>query len=121
VVQNDYPAMYNSQLEERRKFRYPPFTRLVEITLKHRDNELLDKAAAFLATLLHQSIKEKIMGPEYPLISRIQRLYLKSILVKIEKGKNLSVVKQLLLTSINEMTNKVEYRSVQCTIDVDPY
>jgi primosomal protein N' (replication factor Y) len=121
VVQNDYQGMYNNQLEERRKFRYPPFSRLVEITLKHRDNVVLDIAATFLATLFRQSVKEKIMGPEYPLISRIQRLYLKSILVKIEKGKNLSPVKQQLLACISEMAAKAEYRSVQCTIDVDPY
>ena len=61
------------------------------------------------------------MGPEYPLISRIQNLYLKSLLVKIEKGKNLIAVKQQILACIGEMSAKVEYRSVQCTIDVDPY
>jgi primosomal protein N' (replication factor Y) len=94
---------------------------LVEITMKHHNIDILDKSAIFLATLLRQSVREKIMGPEYPLISRIQRLYLKCILVKIENGKNLSGVKVQLLTGISEMTGKAEYRSVQCTIDVDPY
>ena len=121
VVQNDYLAMYNDQLEERRRFRYPPFSRLVEITLKHRDINLLDKAADFLANQMRQLVREKIMGPEYPLISRIQNLYLKSMLVKIEKGKNLSVVKSQILAGISQMTGNTEYRSVQYTIDVDPY
>ena len=121
VVQNDYLAMYNDQLEERRRFRYPPFSRLVEITLKHRDINLLDKAADFLANRMRQLVREKIMGPEYPLISRIQNLYLKSMLVKIEKGKNLSVVKSQILAGISQMTGNTEYRSVQYTIDVDPY
>jgi primosomal protein N' (replication factor Y) len=121
VVENDYVAMYNDQLEERRRFRYPPFSRLVEITLKHSDIDVLDKAADFLATRFRQAIPEKIMGPEYPLISRIQRLYLKSILIKIEKGKNLAGIKLQLQAGISEMAGKVEYRSVHCTIDVDPY
>jgi primosomal protein N' (replication factor Y) len=121
VVNNDYLSMYIDQLEERRRFRYPPFSRLVKITLKHRDNEALDKAAAFLANLLRKSINEKFLGPEYPLVSRIQRLYLKSILVKIEKGKNLSGLKSQLSAIISELSGNVEYRSVQCTIDVDPF
>jgi primosomal protein N' (replication factor Y) len=121
VVQNDYLAMYTDQLEERRKFRYPPFCRLVEITLKHRDKDVLDNAARFLATLFRQSIKEKIMGPEYPLISRIRNLYLKSMLVKIENGKSLPDVKEQILAGIREMTVNPEFRSVQYTVDVDPY
>jgi primosomal protein N' (replication factor Y) len=121
VAQNDYLAMYNDQLEERRRFRYPPFSRLVEITLKHRDVKVLDQAADFLANRLRQLVREKIMGPEYPLISRIRNLYLKNMLVKIEKSKNLSVIKLQILAGIREMTGKVEYRSVQCAVDVDPH
>ena len=121
VVHNDYLAMYTDQLEERRKFRYPPFCRLVEITLKHRDKDVLDNAARFLATLLRQSIKEKIMGPEYPLISRIRNLYLKSMLVKIQNGKSLPGVKKQILTGIREMAVNHEFRSIQYIVDVDPY
>jgi len=113
--------MYHEQLEERRKFRYPPFSRMVKIVLKHRDQKLLDIAAGYLASLLRISIKTKIMGPEYPLISRIQNLHLKSILLKIEKGKDLSRVKQLILSAIKEMQSKPEFRSMQYKLDVDPY
>jgi len=121
VIQNDYVALYNDQLEERRRFTYPPFCRLVEITLKHRNRNELDKAAGTLANLLRQSIRAKIMGPEYPLISRIQNLYLKSMLVKIERGKNLPVVKQQIVDCIRGQLVNPEFRSVQYTIDVDPY
>ena len=121
VVLNDYASMYHEQLEERRKFRYPPFSRMVKIVLKHRDQKLLDIAAGYLASLLRISIKAKIMGPEYPLISRIQNLHLKSILLKIEKGKDLSRVKQLILSAIKEMQSKPEFRSMQHKLDVDPY
>lgn len=121
VVKNDYLAMYNDQLEERRKFRYPPFSRLVEIILKHRDKDTLDQAAAFLMTVLRQSIREKIMGPEYPLVSRIQNLYLKNLLVKIEKGKVLPLVKLQILAAVKEMLIHPDFRSVQYTLNVDPY
>lgn len=121
VVENDYVAMYKEQLEERRKFRYPPFCRMVEIILKHRDRGILDQAAGFLASMLRKSISEKIMGPEYPLVSRTHNLYLKSMLVKIENGKTLSDVKLQIINGIKEMLLKPEFRSVQYTLDVDPY
>jgi primosomal protein N' (replication factor Y) len=121
VVENDYVAMYKEQLEERRKFTYPPFCRMVEIILKHRDRNILDQAATFLAYMLRKSIQEKIMGPEYPLVSRTRNLHLKSMLVKIENGKALSGVKLQIINGIKEMQLKPEFRSVQYTLDVDPY
>jgi primosomal protein N' (replication factor Y) len=121
VVQHNYAALYKEQVEERRKFHYPPFSRLVEIILKHRDIAVLDRAAEFLSSLLHKSVKEKILGPEYPLISRIRNLHLKCLLVKIEKGINLSITKQHILDALHDMKVQVEFRGVQVTIDVDPY
>lgn len=121
VIQNDYSAMYHDQLEERRKFRYPPFSRLVEITLKHRDREFLDTVASRLAALLRNTIQEKILGPEYPLVSRVRNLYQKRILVKIEKGKMLPGVKHQIIASIQEVNDNPEFRTVHFTVDVDPY
>jgi primosomal protein N' (replication factor Y) len=120
VVQHDYRAMYNEQLEERRKFRYPPFCRLVKITLRHRNKDLLDQAAADLAIRLRLSIREKIMGPEYPLVSRIRNLYLKDMLVKIEKGRDLPGTKLQILIAIRELLSHPDFRSLQYTLDVDP-
>ena len=119
VVHNDYQAMYTDQLEERNRFRYPPYSRLVKIILKHRFQEVLDQAADFLAQQLRTKVNETVMGPEYPLVSRIQNLYLKALLVKIERG-NLAAVKNQILACTREMTGIPEFRSVQCTLDVDP-
>jgi primosomal protein N' (replication factor Y) (superfamily II helicase) len=121
VVDNDYETMYYGQIEERRRFSYPPFSRLIEITLKHTRQETLDRAADFLIKRLRGTIHEKIMGPEYPIIGRIQNLYLKSMLVKIEKGKNLATAKQIIRKGIEEMTGIPDFRSVKVTLDVDPY
>lgn len=119
VVENDYQAMYADQLEERKRFGYPPFSRLVKIILKHRVQDTLDQAANYLAQQIRNTVKETVMGPEYPLVSRIQNLYLKALLVKIERG-NLSAVKNQILSCALEMNGKQEFRAVQCTLDVDP-
>jgi primosomal protein N' (replication factor Y) len=120
VVENNFTGMYNSQLEERKRFQYPPFCRLIEITLKHRDKEILDKAADFLARRLKQLISDTILGPEYPLVSRIQNLNLKTLLVKISKGRSLPLVKKGILFAITELTEHPMFRTVIPVIDVDP-
>jgi primosomal protein N' (replication factor Y) len=120
VVENDFTGMYRSQLEERKRFQYPPFCRLIEITLKHRDKEILDKAADFLSRRLKQTIKDTILGPEYPLVSRIQNMNLKTLLVKIEKGRPLIQVKNGILFAVNELSEHPMFRTVIPVIDVDP-
>ncbi len=120
VVRNDFTGMYKSQLEERKKFLYPPFCRLLEITLKHRDKEVLDKASDFLAGRLKQIITDTILGPEYPLVSRIQNLNLKNLLVKIGRGRPLPLVKKGILFAIHELTEHPMFRTVIAVIDVDP-
>jgi primosomal protein N' (replication factor Y) len=121
VVQNDFRGLYRSQLEERRKFQYPPFCRLIEITLRHRERDLLDKAAEFLAQRLKQYTSEKILGPEYPLVSRIQNLYLKTLLVKTEKSASLPSVKNQIIFLLSELSEHPMFRSVTHVVDVDPY
>jgi primosomal protein N' (replication factor Y) (superfamily II helicase) len=120
VVQNDFTGMYQSQLEERKRFLYPPFCRLLEITLKHRDREVLDKAADFLVRRLKQTITDPILGPEYPLVSRIQNLNLKTLLIKTGKGRPLPIVKKGILFALNELTEHPMFRTVIPVIDVDP-
>jgi primosomal protein N' (replication factor Y) (superfamily II helicase) len=121
VIENAFETMYSGQIEERRRFSYPPFSRLIEITLKHTKLDILDRASDFLSKKLRETISEKIMGPEYPLIGRIQNLYLKSMLIKIEKGKNLVSAKRQIREGIGEMTGNPDFRSVKITLDVDPY
>lgn len=121
VINHDYQALFEEQLEERRRFSYPPFSRLVEITLKHRDRDLLDQAAVMLADHLRLAIREPVMGPEYPLVSRIRNQYLKRLLVKMVKGKDLSFTKEKIAAAIRTMHEFPEFRPVQYTLDVDPY
>jgi primosomal protein N' (replication factor Y) len=120
VVHHDYLSLFRTQLEERQRFRYPPYCRHVEITLKHRDREVLDKAADFLAKSLKGSPGEQILGPEYPLIGRIQNYYLKSLLIKAGKA-SLPALKKRIAFRLDELTTHPMFRSVIPVVDVDPY
>lgn len=121
VLKNDYQGMYRAQIEERKNFTYPPFSRLVEVTLRHRDIRVLDEACLELAEVVKKSVSEKIMGPEYPLVSRIRNLFLKSLLIKIEKMQSLPLTKQRITDAIEKVKEIDKFRPVQYTVDVDPY
>ena len=77
--------MFNSQIHERKNFKYPPYYRLIKITLKHKEAELLNKATAEFAFMLRKSFDKRVLGPEFPMVSKIKNLFLKDILLKIEK------------------------------------
>jgi primosomal protein N' (replication factor Y) len=120
VVHHDYHAFYREQLADRGKFLYPPLNRLIVLKLKHRDPNVLNKAARDLANDLRNDLGKRILGPEYPLVSRIQNLYIKHILVKIERGPNLGNFKDIIKRRIEELVKNPAYRQVRVIVDVDP-
>src|SRR3546814_19194855 len=94
VLQNDYPAFFDSEIEERRQFKYPPFFRLIRLHLKHKNAGYLDEAAAALAPLLKSRLGNRVLGPEIPPVPRIRNQYIRNILVKIDReNDSLSKVK----------------------------
>lgn len=122
VVNNDYLGMYTEQIEDRRRFSYPPFTRLVEITLSHKDQADLDALSPELAIDLRKKFgNERVLGPEYPVISRVNNYFLKNILIKIEKEKYSPKVKEMLTEVLNAFYKKgKEYARIRVKLDVDP-
>ncbi len=120
VVENDYQGMYDRQLGERQRFGYPPFTRLILVKLKHRESDFLNKASAFLASELRKVFGNNILGPEYPIISKIMNLYIKHIMIKIGTGRKLSNDKDSLKDIISRFQQATEYKSVRVILDVDP-
>ncbi|MBN1158408.1 MAG: primosomal protein N' [Bacteroidales bacterium] len=121
VVKHDYHAMYSNQMTERRNFNYPPFCRLISVTLKHKNRELLDGAAEKLAKNLKHHLGERVSGPEYPLVERIQNFYLKTLLIKLEKSSKLQEVKSLVSIEIQALLRSSPFKSLQVIPDVDPY
>ena len=119
IVSNDYVAMYNHQVKEREQFKYPPVFRLIKITLKHHDVELVNKAAAYLAEQLRIPFTKQILGPEFPLVSRVQNQYLKDIWLKMKKDTSLETGKKILQKIISEFQANTSFKSVRVVVNVD--
>ena len=120
VVNHDYKAMYEQQLVDRRKFKYPPFYRLVMVKIKHKDPAVLNKAADELARRLRNLFGNRVLGPEYPLVSRIMNYYLKQIMVKVERSASQTEMKKKLMQEIEEFSRLKEFNPLRLVIDVDP-
>jgi len=120
VVRHDYHGFFQSQLADRQKFNYPPFYRLVILRLKHRDARLLNKAADSLAKDLRGLMGKRVLGPEYPLVSRIKNLFIKQILIKMERGAGVAAFKNKINHRVEEFRKIPAYRQVRVVIDVDP-
>ena len=118
---NDYHALFNRVLHERTAFFYPPLSRLIKITLKHKDQNLLDKASTALAKRLKSALGKQVLGPEYPLIIRIKNLYQKDILIKLPVNKQLHEWKNFIYSQTKELLMEQSFKSVKINIDVDPY
>lgn len=120
VVTNDYRQMYEEQLEERRQFRYPPFERLIYVYLKHRKEEVVEQAAAVLATWLRSGLGDRVLGPDKPPVGRIQRLFIKKIMVKVAQGTSMPKVRTYLLQLQRALVEDERFRSTVVYYDVDP-
>lgn len=120
VINHDYLSMYKNQIIERRNFKYPPFHKLILVKMKHKDSQLLNQGARVLASMLHEKFGKRILGPEYPIVSRIKNLYIKQILVKIEKEISLSKSKTELLRCIDEFQRLPDFKTIRVVVDVDP-
>jgi primosomal protein N' (replication factor Y) len=120
VINNDFMHLYRTQVEERHYYGYPPFTRIIQLTLKHKDKTMLDKAAGLFATNLRKDLGERVIGPEYPLIARINNWYQKTVWVKIERQASMIKAKEEIWKWIDDLSANEEYRSVFIQPDVDP-
>ncbi len=121
VSTNSYHEMYREQLEERRNYKYPPFYRLIRITLKGRDYNRVNEGADWLAISLKNTFRENILGPEFPPVARIRNEYYKNILIKIPQGQSLSKTKDLIGRILQSFKAIGAYRGVKTVINVDPY
>ncbi len=121
VLSNDYASMFKEQIYERQNFKYPPFYKLIKLTLKHRDYDKLKEGSMWLYNVLSQNLPMPILGPEEPAISRIRNEYIRTILIKIPKEKNLSLTKKTIHKIMNSFEAVAFYRAIKVTINVDNY
>ncbi|QOI97798.1 MAG: primosomal protein N' [Flammeovirgaceae bacterium] len=123
VLNHRVNEFYTLELDDRKAHQYPPFTRLIELTLKHTDKKTVNEASAALAELLrHELTGVKILGPGEPMVSKIRNQYLMSILIKIPRHTgNLQDIKRILTAGIGTLSENSAFRNVRTVVDVDPY
>ena len=120
VIEHDYVGFYDSEVLERKNFFYPPFYKIIEFTLKHKDEHLLDKASMQFAQSLREVFKERVIGPEFPIVRRIQNLYLKSIKLKVERDISDKKIKERLQMLVDAFYSVPLNKSIRMVVDVDP-
>jgi primosomal protein N' (replication factor Y) len=121
VQQHDYQKFYEFEIITRKEFLYPPFSRIVMLTLKHKDKNVVSSAAEALAHLLRQDLGNYIVGPAPPVIGRIRNLYLMELMIKLPKEPGMSgTYKKVIRNHINLMQSQKQYKTVQVIADVDP-
>ncbi|HLA55045.1 MAG TPA: primosomal protein N' [Flavobacterium sp.] len=121
VTRNDYAGMYSEQLYERKIYKYPPYFKLIKLTLKHRDYDKLKESAFWLYEVMKQNLDMPVLGPEEPVISRIRNEYIRTIMVKIPPDQQLSGTKKTVRKILDSFESVSQYRAVKVTINVDFY
>ncbi|TDR26012.1 replication restart helicase PriA [Flavobacterium cheniae] len=121
VLGNDYMGMYKEQIYERQNFKYPPFFRLVKLTLKHRDFDKLKEGSMWIYNVLSQNLDMPVLGPEEPAINRIRNEYIRTIMVKIPVQKHLGNTKKNIAKVLMSFEAVPQYRSIKVKVDVDVY
>ncbi|MDU1889929.1 MAG: primosomal protein N' [Dysgonomonas sp.] len=120
VKKNDYETFYQAQLEERKLFRYPPFFRLISIVLRSRDERILEEAAKQFTQSLKQSFGDRVLGPSKPPVSRVQSLYIRNILLKIENTASIQKIREAIYSHQTTVSSNPAFKSVLLHYDVDP-
>jgi primosomal protein N' (replication factor Y) len=121
VMDHNYIDFYSNEIVERRNFHYPPFYKIIHLTLKNKDKNQLDMSSNELAQSLKEVFKERVLGPEYPIITRINNNYLKQIILKTEKELSQHQIKVRLQEIIDHFYSIPSNKSTKVVIDVDPY
>ncbi|NML37425.1 primosomal protein N' [Chitinophaga sp. G-6-1-13] len=120
VREHDYKSMYEAEIEERQQFGYPPFFRVLKLTLRHKNQQVVEQAAQILASWLQPHIGAQLVGPAAPLVARVRNNYLQEMLVKLPRDSRvIAHVKQVLREYFVQLLAEKRFRSVVIVPDVD--
>jgi len=120
LLKDDYESLYREQMEERQHFGYPPFTRLIRISFRHRVPSILDGTADVAGRELRKYFSHRVFGPQYPPVRKVYNMYVKQILLKIEREASHEKARTLIREVLGELAANQVYRSVRVSVDVDP-
>lgn len=120
VSAHDYQGYYAYEIEQRRKHFYPPFVRLIYVYMKHRDRAVLRRLADNYAARLRELLGGRVFGPDEPSVARVQNLYIRRIMLKIEVNASISKIKDLLRQTYLDLHSDPAMRQAVLYYDVDP-
>ena len=121
LIDNNYRDFYNFQLTQRKEFNYPPFSKLIKIRFKSKKIDIIDSSSKWFGDAVNNLINCTVLGPEFPLVSKINNFHIKDLIIKIEKDQNILVTKKKLNKLIKTFNDYPKFRSVKISVDVDPY
>jgi primosomal protein N' (replication factor Y) (superfamily II helicase) len=120
IIENDYVGLYKDEIKEREDFQYPPFTRLIKLIIKHIDEPMAEKAAIELSNKLSNKLsKQRVLGPEKPLVERIRNQFLFEVMIKLEKTLNLKAAKEFIAEEVLNIRLSKDFKGVSVVVDVD--
>ncbi len=120
VIAHDYKGFYESEIVERKNYFYPPFYKIIEFTLKHKDENLVNQASNEFAKSLREIFKERVLGPEFPVVARVNNQFIKVIKLKIERDAPEKKIKERINELIDSFYSAPVNKSIRLLIDVDP-
>lgn len=121
VKEHDYFGFYQFEISNRKQFSYPPFSRLIRILCKHKENEIAEKAANFFLKSLTPEMQRTVLGPAQPIVNRVRNKFIWELYVKISTQSNqLQIAKKQLSHYIGLLQIHPSYKTVQIIIDIDP-
>ena len=121
VTRNDYVGMYKEQLYDRQIYKYPPYFRIIRLTLKHRDFDKVKEGSMWLYQVMSQNLTMPVLGPEEPPISRIRNEYIRTILIKIPQTAPIGSTKKTIQKMLTSFEAVPQYRSIKVAVNVDYY
>lgn len=120
VINHNYTGYFEHEMEERRTFGYPPFTRLIYIFVRNKDARICRQAAEVLAKLLTDKLGNRVFGPHEPAVNRIKTMYIRRIMIKIEQGVSLSQIKSIISSTTDAIRTNKTFNGTDIYFDVDP-
>lgn len=121
ICNNDYEGLYREQMEERQLFRYPPFSRMIRVSFRHRIPSILDGATDLVGTELKKIFSTRVYGPQYPPVRKVHNVFIKQIILKIEREASYEKARMLLKEVLDTLSGNEVYKSIRIWVDVDPY
>ena len=121
VLEHNYEAFFQEEIEKRRQYGYPPFARVIQLTFRHKEKQIVHAAAAAFATAMQPKFGQHLVGPAEPLVNRVRNLYLMELMVKLPKDAALiKDCKEMIFSTIAALHQQKQFARVSMIPDVDP-